>query len=136
MTKTSECKSDCKVLLAGFPEVTSEGFEHTLCLSPGMLIRSCTGAETIEKCLADPAIRFLVMDVALEGMNGFEVTQQIRKIHDFSDLVIILVGWYSLASVNMALAVGCNEFIVKPLDHNVINGLLNETYKEIEARNL
>ncbi len=124
MTKTSESK----VLLAGFPEVTSGGFEHALCWGSGILTRSCTGVETVEKCLADPAIRFLVMDVALEGMNGFEVTLQLRKIHNFSDLVIILVGWYSLASVNIALAAGCNEFISKPLDFEFIAGLLNERY--------
>ena len=76
MTKTSESK----VLLAGFPEVTSGGFEYALCWGSGILTRSCTGVETVEKCLADPAIRFLVMDVALEGMNGFEVTLQLRFV--------------------------------------------------------
>jgi ActR/RegA family two-component response regulator len=115
----------CKVLVAGFPETPSQEFENDVSLASHPVIRTYSGKETIEKCLTDPGICYLLMDVNLSGLNGFEVSQYLRKA-GYSDLFIILVGWFSVASAEMALTAGCNEFIAKPLNLNVIAGVLSE----------
>ena len=93
------------------------------------IIRSREGQETIEKVIQDPDIRFLVMDVNLQGLNGFDVTTHIRNSSG-RDLVLILVGWSSISSAEMAMSVGCNEFIAKPFEPDFIAGLLNEAYRD------
>ena len=87
----------CKVLVAGFAETTSLEFENAVSLAPYSLIRTYSGPETVEKCLADPGIRYLLLDVSLAELNGFRVAYSLRKA-GCHDLFIILVGWFSVAS--------------------------------------
>ena len=113
------------MLVAGFPETPSREFENAASLSLHPLIRTYSGTEAIEKCQADPDIRYLLMDVNLPELNGFMVAQYLRNA-GYIDLFIILVGWFSVTSAEMALSAGCNEFIAKPLDLKVIDSLLLE----------
>ena len=114
-----------KVLVAGFQETPSREFENAFTIASHSLIRTYSGTETIAKCQTDPDIRYLLMDVNLAELNGFMVAQYLRNA-GFVDLFIILVGWFSVTSAEMALSAGCNEFIAKPLDLKVIDSLLLE----------
>jgi len=91
------------------------------------MVRAWSGESTIEFCMSDKAVKYLVLDANIRGLNGFEVTRILRSRENV-DLVIILVGWVSLSTADLAFKSGCNEFITKPLDPKVISSILKTRY--------
>ncbi len=76
--------------------------------------RAGDGAEALQ-CLRADGFPLVLMDVRMEGMNGIEATQEIRKDPDLKDTVVIAVT----ASVfpdfrEKALSEGFDDFIAKP----------------------
>ncbi|MFL6564933.1 MAG: response regulator [Burkholderiales bacterium] len=68
---------------------------------------------------------FVFLDLALPGMNGFEVCRRLRRIPGFEDTRIIAVTAYSQDDYRKrANDAGCNGYIVKPLDPKSLGELL------------
>jgi CheY-like chemotaxis protein len=66
----------------------------------------------IETSLPD----LILMDVMMPGMNGYEVTQQIRQNQHIPFIPILLVTAYANADAIQGLALGANDFIRKPIE--------------------
>ncbi|XGV98541.1 MAG: PleD family two-component system response regulator [Leptolyngbya sp. BL-A-14] len=73
------------------------------------------GVTALSKARASPPA-LVLLDVMMPEMNGFEVTQHLRKTEGFSLLPIILVTADQDVDLEQALAVGANDLICKPLD--------------------
>jgi CheY-like chemotaxis protein len=58
----------------------------------------------------------VLLDVMMPGMNGFEVTRQIRQNPAVSCIPVLLVTGYSEPTSTDGLDVGANGFIRKPID--------------------
>ena len=68
---------------------------------------------------------FVFLDLALPGLNGFEVCQRLRRLPGFEGMRIIAVTAYSQDEYRRrANAAGCDGYIVKPLDPAMIEALL------------
>jgi hypothetical protein len=68
---------------------------------------------------------FVFLDLALPGLNGFEVCQRLRRLPEFKGTRIIAVTAYSQDDYRKrASDAGCDRYIVKPLDPAVIAELL------------
>jgi DNA-binding response OmpR family regulator len=68
---------------------------------------------------------FVFLDLALPGMNGFEVCQRLRRIPGFEETRIIAVTAYSQDEYRKrANDAGCDGYIVKPLDPLALAALL------------
>jgi DNA-binding response OmpR family regulator len=59
--------------------------------------------------------RMMILDTNLTGLNGYEATQMIRQSGN-QVMVILLLAWFTLQSMEMAFALGCNELIAKPVN--------------------
>ncbi len=91
------------------------------------IIRAVTGIEAIELCQSNPLIDLVLMDLKMPEMDGYEATKRIRKFKP--DLPIIAQTAYSTdADKNKALACGCSDFIIKPLDEEL---LLSKIQKQL-----
>jgi CheY-like chemotaxis protein len=80
-----------------------------------MVLEASDGATAIEKTL-----RFgphaLVLDLSLQGVDGFKVARRLRADDRTTDVVIIAVGSGSAdRSELVALAAGCDAFMAKPV---------------------
>jgi YesN/AraC family two-component response regulator len=64
------------------------------------------------------------MDIKMPEMNGLEAT---RKIKEFNpDLNIIIQSAYStFEDRHNALEAGCNEFLEKPINVDILKNILN-----------
>ena len=83
------------------------------------IIRAVNGREAVEICKNDPAIDLVLMDLKMPDMDGFEATAHIRELR--KDLPVIAVTAYSGAEDrHKALAAGCNEFLTKPVDKELL----------------
>jgi DNA-binding response OmpR family regulator len=69
---------------------------------------------------------FVFLDLALPGLNGFEVCQRLRRLPGFERTRIIAVTAYSQDEYRKrAHDAGCDGYIVKPLNPAAIEALLD-----------
>jgi CheY-like chemotaxis protein len=84
------------------------------------------GVEAVESAEAfRPDV--VLLDIGLPKMNGYDAARRIREQPWGQDMVLIaLTGWGQEEDRRMALAAGFNHHLVKPIDFNVLMGLLAE----------
>ena len=93
--------------------LTRRGFEVTI---------SMNGAESVEwaKTLQPDII---VMDLNLPGVNGWEATRRLKNQPETKDIpIIVLTADPKEKSREKALAAGCDEFELKPIDFDGLVG--------------
>lgn len=88
----------------------SEIFSNT----SAKIIRAYTGREAIEICNENDEISFVLMDIKLPEIDGYEATKEIKKIRP--QLPIIAQTAYALPhDERKAYSVGCDGYIAKPV---------------------
>jgi CheY-like chemotaxis protein len=93
--------------------LTRRGFEVTI---------SMNGVESVEwaKTLQPDVI---VMDLNLPGVDGCEATRRLKNQPETKDIpIIILTADSKEKSRDKALAAGCDEFELKPIDFDELVG--------------
>ena len=93
--------------------LTRRGFEVTI---------SMNGAESVEwaKTLQPDVI---VMDLNLPGIDGWEATRRLKNQPETKDIpIIVLTADPKERSREKALAAGCDEFELKPIDFEGLVG--------------
>ena len=93
--------------------LTRRGFDVTI---------SMNGAESVEwaKTLQPDVI---VMDLNLPGVDGWEATRRLRNQPETKDIpIIVLTADPKQKSREKALAAGCDEFELKPIDFEGLVG--------------
>ncbi len=87
-----------------------------------------TGIEAVEICRKNPDIDLVLMDMRMPDMNGNEATRQIREFN--KDVVIIAQTAYGLSGDRQkAIEAGCNDYISKPIDVNLLKALIKKYFK-------
>lgn len=94
--------ADNLLLLQVFLE--AEGFEVEVADS------GSTALDRLHHCLPD----LVLLDVMMPGMNGLEVTQEIRSNN--RTLPILLISAHDKMQVQPGLDAGANGYIQKPID--------------------
>ena len=63
----------------------------------------------------------ILMDIQLPGIDGLELTRRLKADPDTRDIIIIAVTAYAMkGDQDKALAVGCDDYITKPIDTRVL----------------
>jgi PAS domain S-box-containing protein len=89
------------------------------------LITTKTGEKAIEVVNNNPAIDLILMDIRLPGINGYETARAIKKIN--KNIPIIAQTAYAMQEdQNKSIAMGCDDYISKPIDQNVLFNKLND----------
>ncbi len=84
------------------------------------------GLEAIELLLKRP-VHLIIMDIMLPVMDGFEATKKIRA-HDKlkNKPILFLTAKARPEDKEVAMAVGANEYVVKPFDADVLLSLIKK----------
>jgi signal transduction histidine kinase len=108
--------------------LTPAGFE---------VIDAADGLEGIRKARVEKPDLVLV-DIAIPGLDGYEVTLRLRAENELSDVPIVAIT--AEGNRETSLAVGCNGFIQKPIDARsfaqTIQGYLKGDREELTERNV
>lgn len=82
--------------------------------------RATNGAQALN-AVAEQRFDLVLLDVRMPGLSGFDVLTHIRRTRGLLDLpVLMLSGLDDTADVVRALAMGANDYLVKPLDFSLV----------------
>lgn len=85
------------------------------------------GAEALEIFKAHPKIDMVLMDIKMPGSNGYEITQQIKKIRP--EIPVIAQTAYALeGDREKSLEAGCDEYIKKPIKKEELYALMESFF--------
>jgi len=86
-----------------------------------------TGLDAVEACQKYPDLDLILMDIQMPVMTGIEATKQIRKFN--KDIIIIAqTAFVFSGDRERALAIGCNDYISKPIDHTYLIELIQQYF--------
>jgi PAS domain S-box-containing protein len=126
-TETEKIPRDTKlkILVAEDDEATQLFISLALKPLSREIIKAVTGVEAVNACSQHPDIDLILMDIKMPEMDGYEATRQIRM---FNKKVVIIAQTAFIMADNrkQAMAAGCNEFIPKPLDLNLLKGMIKK----------
>ena len=90
------------------------------------IIKVDNGSEAIKQArtmLPD----FILIDMYLPQTDGFTTTKRIREFSPFEQTKIIFLSELNNNEIrDAAIAVGSNEYLIKPLDFSVLQNTLNK----------
>ena len=90
------------------------------------VLRATDGNDAIKKALSSwPDL--ILLDLNLPDMTGFDVIKTLRK-NDFHNPVFAQSAWASSEYKIKAIAAGCNEYLLKPLDFTELKTLISEYF--------
>jgi two-component system chemotaxis response regulator CheY len=91
-------------------------------------VEACDGREALDRLVKnDPREPFAValVDWDMPRMNGLEFVEAVRRNRDFTDLKLMMVTTMnSQDRVQRALAAGADDFLMKPVTREMLEGKL------------
>jgi len=83
----------------------------------GYLVSLACDAEEAMDSIMTFRPRLILMDIQLPGIDGFELTRQLKENPATRDILIVVVTSYDQkGDQEKAKAAGCNGYIQKPID--------------------
>ncbi|MCX6237361.1 MAG: PocR ligand-binding domain-containing protein [Bacteroidia bacterium] len=120
-----------KILIAEDDEISGKLIEIAVKIFGTEVLKARTGIKAVEICRNNPDIDFVLMDIKMPEMDGYEATKQIRKFN--TDVVIIAQTSHALiGDKEKALAAGCNDYISKPFSQASLTTLMKKHLKNQE----
>ena len=109
-----------------------ETFEHHLARS-GYEVATATSAEEALDLLPDFEPSLIFTDVRMPGMDGIELLQRIRSLAEDVD-VIVITAFEGMSTAVNAMKAGAYDYLVKPLDLDQIDLLVDRCFRDRSLR--
>lgn len=93
-------------------------------------------AENVEQAkrhLQETKVDLVISDIEMPGANGIELLKYMKS-HTPSALTIFLTGHARFEYAKEALHYGCFDYVLKPVDHDVLKEIVRRAVDEIERR--
>ena len=92
------------------------------------------GNESVEICRNNSDLDLILMDINMSGIDGYEAVRQIRRFN--KDVIIIAQTATDLSLVReKAISSGFNEFILKPINNDILFRYINKYFPKTTAGN-
>ena len=77
---------------------------------------------------------FIIMDIDLPGIDGFETTRRIRRLPECAATPIIAITSFAMrGDMEKVLASGCNGYFEKPINPLTIISEINKIVKDLST---
>jgi two-component system cell cycle response regulator DivK len=101
----------------------------------GYEVLEASDGEQAVKIAVDARPALILMDLSLPKLDGLSATREIRKQRVLRDVPIVAVSAHDSAQTRAeALAAGCNDYITKPIDFDILNSVLERYLNESPSR--
>lgn len=120
--------SDYTLLIAEDEDTNFIYLETALVETHVTILRAKNGKEAVEIAKLNPAIDLILMDIKMPEMNGLEATRSIKSFR--KDLTVIAQTAFALDEDRRnCSAVGCDDFLAKPIRYKVLLDTLSKYLK-------
>ncbi len=92
------------------------------------IIHAKNGKEAIDICKHMNDIDVVLMDIMMPKVTGIEATKQIKELHPNLP-VVAQTAYYGDKERNDAKDAGCNDFITKPIEKDILKSVLSKYLK-------
>ncbi len=107
-----------------YPDTASS--EAALLALAGYDARACTDGSTVLAAVRDFRPDACVMDVGLQGMDGYKLARRIRAEAGGRVLLVAVTGWTGAAVADRLAAAEFDRVLLKPVDPVRLNRVLDE----------
>jgi len=91
----------------------------------GYRVLEASDGEQAVKMALDARPALILMDLSLPKLDGLSATREIRKKRVLRKVPIVAVSAHDSPQTRAeALAAGCNEYVTKPIDFDILNSVL------------
>lgn len=91
----------------------------------GYAVSTATDAEAALAEIRDNRPALILMDVQLPGIDGLELTRQLKAAPETRDIIIVAVTAYAMkGDIDKATAAGCDDYVTKPIDTRALPGTI------------
>jgi CheY-like chemotaxis protein len=85
--------------------------------SKGYEVTTAVDAETALEAVRTAKPRLILMDLQLPGVDGLELTKQLKSDPATREIIVIAVTAYAMkGDQDRAIAAGCDDYVTKPID--------------------
>jgi len=100
---------------------------EVLLASEGFEVRAAADADEARRILGEWVPSCILMDVQLPGMDGLELTRQLRQDDRLAAVPIVALTAYAMkGDEERAIAAGCDAYVTKPIDTRNLGRKLQE----------
>jgi CheY-like chemotaxis protein len=111
--------SQYTILIAEDEETNFIYLETALIKTKVNVIRAKNGREAVDAAKVNPVIDLILMDIKMPEMNGLEATRSIKTFR--KDVPIIAQTAFAMDEDKQnCTAVGCDDFLAKPIRYTVL----------------
>ncbi|MBW5445749.1 response regulator [Cohnella sp. CFH 77786] len=96
-------------------------------------ILEAENADQAKAKLREAKVDLVISDIEMPGVNGIELLRHIREVSPDS-LTIFLTGHARFEYAQEALQYGCYDYVLKPIDHDVLKEIVRRAAGEIERK--
>jgi len=116
-----------KILIAEDDDISYTHLSISLQSHADDILHAVDGKQAVKMAKENPDLDLILMDIKMPVMDGYEATKTIREFN--KDVMIIAQTAYALPEDrDKAKAVGCNDYISKPIDiSNLLSMISSET---------
>jgi CheY-like chemotaxis protein len=88
-------------------------------------VRTATDGADALAVLREFSPRLILMDLQMPGLNGFDLTRQLKADAATRDIVIVAITAYAMkGDEEKARAAGCDDYVSKPIDTRALPALI------------
>lgn len=97
----------------------------------GYDVQACPDAERALEVLSEELPELILMDVALPGMDGLELTRRLKSDARTSGIKIVaLTAFAKNTDRDRVINAGCDGYIAKPINTRILSSLILEHLNE------
>jgi DNA-binding NtrC family response regulator len=121
-----------RVLIVDDDESIRESFEYHLGRA-GYQVSTAESAESALSCLAEVDPGVVITDIRMPGMGGLDLLSQIRSAAPEID-VLVITAHEDMQTASRAMREGAYDYLVKPLDLDRIEALVERCFRDRKLR--
>jgi CheY-like chemotaxis protein len=119
------------VLIADDSDDTRQMFQTLLAAKGYRVIEASDGEQAVESIqLENPGL--VLLDLGLPRLNGLTVIRRLRKDLGLMEVPLVVITGYD-HHFDTAVAAGCDDYLVKPIDFDRLDAIL-DYYVPISAK--
>jgi CheY-like chemotaxis protein len=101
----------------------------------GYVVKTAPDAEEAMAVLQTFLPRLILMDIQLPGMDGLQLTRNLRGDPAMRGIVILAVTAYAMkGDEQKALEAGCDGYVTKPIDTRALPGVIASHLRQKSER--